>query len=66
MLVKRGINETKAEKKGPTVKNGVSAKRHTKRVVCSNCRTVLEKSCTNALVCEISSMKCPNCGSTVS
>ena len=65
MLVKRGINSTRAEKTGPTVKQGISAKTHKKIVRCSSCNSVLEKTCSDALVCEISSMKCPKCGELV-
>lgn len=65
MMTKRGINETKAEKTGPTVKQGItSSKRHKKVLKCA-CGALLEKECGDALTCEVSSVKCPKCGKLV-
>lgn len=66
MMVKKGINSTRAEKQGPTVKQGIDSKGHKKTVRCPNCKSVLEKCCSNELVCEISIMTCPKCGNKVS
>ena len=65
MMLKKGINSTREEKRGPTVKSGIAAA-HKKVVRCGNCNAVLEKSCSNSLVCEVSSLKCPKCGAMVS
>lgn len=66
MLFKKGINTTREEKTGPTVKQGITTQAHKKVVKCPNCKAVLEKSCSSAMVCEISTMKCPKCGTMVS
>lgn len=64
MLVKNGINTTRAQKDGPTMRKGIvgSVK---KIVTCSVCKCKLEKSCPNEMMCEISILKCPKCGSDV-
>ena len=65
MMKKIGINTTRFEKSGPTVKKGVAAPkegRFTKRVVCPECGANLEKSCDNEMFCDISTVKCPKCG----
>jgi len=68
MIVKRGINTTREEKSGPTVRKGIassSKNKFRKIVTCSNCKTKLEKSCENEMFCEISVLKCPRCGAIV-
>lgn len=64
MLKKFGINSTRAEKKGPTVKNAIAEERHEKVVLCS-CGKKFVKSCPNADVCDISVLKCPHCGADI-
>lgn len=65
MMKKFGVNETRAEKRGPVVKDAVASKsRHVKVVTCE-CGTRLEKSCPDELACELSSLKCPKCGKEV-
>jgi hypothetical protein len=69
MMLKRGVNTTREEKNGPTVRRGISspAKRRFRKVLtCPNCKTRLEKFCENEMFCEISSLKCPRCGEIVS
>jgi hypothetical protein len=69
MLVKKGVNTTREEKSGPTVKEGIAStsRNKFKRIVtCSHCKTKLEKCCDNEMVCEISILKCPRCGANVS
>ena len=63
MLKKFGVNSTRAEKSGPTVKSGISGP--TKRIITCACGRKFEKACPNELVCEISSFTCPHCGKTV-
>lgn len=68
MLVKTGVNSTRAEKHGPIVKEGVKAsetRMHRKSVRCPVCDARLEKSCPNEMVCEISTLQCPKCGADV-
>lgn len=68
MLVKKGIVTTRETKNGPTVKQGISAvtnKKHTRTIICQNCKAKLEKSCKNELVCEVLVVKCPRCGAPV-
>lgn len=65
-MVKRGINETRAEKSGPTVKKGITRESKDKKIIKCACGAVLEKSCPDPLTCEISSVTCPNCGRSVS
>jgi hypothetical protein len=65
MMVKRGINTTRAEKSGPNVKQGISMpanRRYRKTVTCSNCNAKLEKECPSEFECETSRSKCPRCG----
>lgn len=66
MLTKTGVNSTRSQKCGPTVREGVKAGKAFKKVVkCAVCNAKLEKSCSNEMVCEISTLKCPRCGTDV-
>lgn len=69
MLLKKGINTSYEKKTGPNVKEGIATpkdKKHTRSVVCSGCGARLEKQCHNEMMCEISVLKCPKCGASVS
>ena len=69
MLVKKGVNTTREEKNGPTVRSGISSNkgkgRFRRTITCSNCNAKLEKCCENEMFCEISVLKCPRCGAKV-
>ena len=68
MFTKLGIDTTRAMKNGPSVKQGIKAQSsqpHEKIVTCSGCGKKLRKKCESAMVCEISILKCPNCGCDV-
>lgn len=60
MIKKFGINSTRAEKKGPVVKNGLNEK--IEREITCACGKKFMKSCPNELYCEISAFHCPHCG----
>lgn len=62
MLKKYGVNNTRQEKKGPTVVQGVS-KPFSKRLSCRKCGKTFVKSCASELACEVSPSRCPHCGS---
>lgn len=67
MLKKFGINSTRAEKSGPSVKRGIAVPSptvHSKIVTCE-CGAKLKKSCANEMICEISALTCPKCGREV-
>lgn len=68
MMTKTGVNTTRAEKRGPVVKEGatVSANTHKKILKCAVCSAKLEKSCSSEIACELSSARCPRCGASVS
>lgn len=66
MLVKNGINTSRASKAGPTMRKSINTNtKITKVVTCSVCKCKLEKSCPNEMMCEISVLQCPKCGSDV-
>ena len=60
MLKKFGINNTRVEKDGPSVRNGI--KQPVEREVPCSCGKKFMKSCPNELYCELSTFKCPHCG----
>lgn len=63
-MIKTGVNNTRAEKAGPIVRKGIG--NSVKKVVtCSVCKCKLEKSCPNEMLCEVSVLKCPKCGTEV-
>lgn len=64
MLKKFGVNSTRAEKKGPVVKNGIKDEPYEKVVLCA-CGKKFVKSCPNKDVCDISVLKCPHCGENI-
>ena len=72
MMEKRGINSTRDEKSGPVVKSGINPKaldgnnnKFAKRVTCPKCKAVLEKSCQNEVICDITKLECPRCGTEI-
>ena len=66
MLKKFGVNSTRAEKQGPTVKNAIKdGDDRFERVVVCSCGKKFVKSCPNKDVCDISVMQCPFCGANV-
>ena len=62
MMKKYGVNNTRAEKSGPTVKNAIS---HRKMVVCGGCKKRFEKECPSEEICDISAVCCPYCGASI-
>lgn len=64
MLKKFGINSTRAEKTGPTVKQGLTAGSFKRMITCS-CGKKFEKACPSEMACDISMFTCPHCGSTI-
>lgn len=66
MLIKKGIVTSRESKSGPTVKQGISGKKHSRKVRCASCKAMFEKRCPNELMCEISTFKCPHCGAEIS
>lgn len=64
MLKKFGINTTRAEKRGPNVKQGISEGSF-KRVITCACGRKFEKSCPNEMACDITMFTCPHCGATI-
>lgn len=66
MLEKFGVNSTRAEKSGPTVKNGIKMEDETyQKIVLCSCGKKFVKSCPNKDVCDISILKCPHCGNDI-
>jgi len=61
MLTKFGINNTRAERSAPTVKDAA----FTKVIICKNCGCKCEKSCPSEEICMASILKCPKCGSDI-
>lgn len=66
MIIKKGVNETRAEKSGPTVKKGITAKDKYRKIIKCACGAMLEKCCKDELTCEVSVVMCPKCGAQVS
>ncbi len=66
MLIKNGIVTSRQSKSGPTVKKGITSKKHAKKVYCGSCKAMFQKTCANELMCEITSFKCPHCGAALS
>ena len=61
MLKKFGVNSTRAEKRGPSVKTGNQS---IERYATCQCGKKFLKTCASAEVCDVSSFKCPYCGRT--
>lgn len=61
MMKKFGVNTTRAEKRGPVVKKGISFQ---KMVACS-CGKKFLKTCSNEEICDITVHTCPFCGATI-
>lgn len=66
MMKKFGVNNTRAEKVGPVVKNGVdkTQKRAQKLVTCA-CGKKYMKDCPSEDLCAVSVLTCPSCGAKV-
>lgn len=63
MLKKYGINTTRAEKNGPTVRRGIAVEKGKfVRTLSCPCGAKLEKTCESEALCEITPARCPKCG----
>jgi hypothetical protein len=66
MMKKFGVNNTRAEKAGPTVKNGIKTEDDVfERIVLCSCGKKFAKTCPNKDACEISVFDCPYCGAKI-
>ena len=58
---KFGVNSTRAEKR---ITTSMSAD-YKKTVVCASCGKKFVKQCPNEDICDISILRCPNCGADI-
>jgi len=66
MLKKFGVNTTRAEKTGPTVKNAIKVEEEAvERLVVCSCGKKFMKKCANKDLCDISVFTCPYCGASI-
>lgn len=66
MIKKFGINNTRAEKAGPTVKNAIRPDDDVyERIVVCACGKKFAKSCPSKDACDVAVFDCPHCGAKI-
>jgi len=66
MMEKFGVNNTRAEKAGPTVKNGIKTGDDVyERLVSCSCGKKFTKTCPSKDACDVAVFDCPYCGTKI-